>query len=210
MDPWLLELIGYIASVLVAVSLMMSSIVRLRVINLLGSITFAIYGVLIAAYPVAVVNTFIAFINIYYLRGMLVRQEFFRLLPLSSDSEYLHYFLSFYQDEIRRFMPEAGRPQPDSLVVSVLRDTVPAGLLAGRIEGDILHVDIDFVIPAYRDFKVGRFLFEDSADYFRTRGVRQIIALAGNKEHRRYLERMGFAPVQGSDEKYQFTIDDYS
>lgn len=62
------ELIGYAASVLVAVSLMMSSIVKLRVINLVGAILFTVYGLLISAFPVAMMNFFIVLIDLYYLR----------------------------------------------------------------------------------------------------------------------------------------------
>jgi hypothetical protein len=63
------EIIGYIASILVAVSLMMSSILKLRVINLIGAACFTVYGLLIDAYPVAVVNFIIVLIDLYYLYG---------------------------------------------------------------------------------------------------------------------------------------------
>jgi hypothetical protein len=68
--PLLFDVIGYVASVLVAVSLMMSNIVRLRVLNLLGALTFVTYGALIEAWPVAFMNTFIVGINIWYLVQM--------------------------------------------------------------------------------------------------------------------------------------------
>ena len=71
-----LELLGYAASVLVAVSLMMSRIVRLRVINLVGSLAFTAYGVLIGAYPVAAVNGFIVLINLWFLARMLRAKEY--------------------------------------------------------------------------------------------------------------------------------------
>ena len=71
MNPTLAyEIIGYIASALVAVSLMMSSILKLRVINLVGAALFTAYGLLIGAYPVAVMNLFIVLIDLYYLRDM--------------------------------------------------------------------------------------------------------------------------------------------
>jgi hypothetical protein len=71
MNPTLAyEIIGYIASALVAVSLMMSSILKLRVINLVGAALFTVYGLLIGAYPVAVMNLFIVLIDLYYLRDM--------------------------------------------------------------------------------------------------------------------------------------------
>jgi hypothetical protein len=68
--PLLYELTGYAASVLVAASLMMSNIVRLRVLNMLGALTFVVYGALIEAWPVAFMNTFIVGINIWYLVQM--------------------------------------------------------------------------------------------------------------------------------------------
>ena len=62
------ELLGYMASLFVAVSLMMRSLVKLRVINLIGAVLFTAYGLVIDAYPVAAVNGFIVLVNIYYLQ----------------------------------------------------------------------------------------------------------------------------------------------
>lgn len=64
------ELIGYTASFIVLVSLLMSSLWRLRILNLVGALTFTAYGVLIGAAPVAVVNFLIAVIDVYYLLRM--------------------------------------------------------------------------------------------------------------------------------------------
>lgn len=63
----LIEYIGYAASILIGISMFMKNIVKLRFINLIGCILFTIYGFIIKAYPVAVVNLIIAFTNIYYL-----------------------------------------------------------------------------------------------------------------------------------------------
>ena len=51
-----IEWIGYAGSALVAVSLMMSAIVRLRLLNLAGALIFALYGALVGAMPVLLVN----------------------------------------------------------------------------------------------------------------------------------------------------------
>ena len=67
---YVFEMLGYSASVLVAISLMMQSVVKLRTINLVGAILFSIYGVMIGAFPVAFLNGFIAVANIYYLHQM--------------------------------------------------------------------------------------------------------------------------------------------
>lgn len=61
------EWVGYLASVVVAISLMMSNIKKLRWWNLIGAALFVAYGVAIGAYPVALVNFFIVLIDTYYL-----------------------------------------------------------------------------------------------------------------------------------------------
>jgi GNAT superfamily N-acetyltransferase len=195
-EPWIYELVGYVASALVAISLMMSSILRLRIINLMGATTFAVYGFLIAAYPVAAVNLFIVLINLYYLHGMLRTPEFFRLLVETPDSPYLRDFLTFYEEEIQRFLPGFSHsPSSEHLVLFILRDMVPAGLFMGEVDGTTLRAHLDFVIPQYRDFKIGRYLFVEQAEFFRARGITEILSGPGNREHTAYLRKMGFHPV---------------
>ena len=196
-----LEIVGYVASVLVAVSLMMSSILKLRLVNLVGSAAFTVYGVLIHAYPVAAVNLLIVFINLYYLRQMLGAREFFKLLRVRPDSEYLGYFLDFYRDDIQRFSPGfAAAPSEGQLTFFVLRDMVPAGLFIGERGADgSLRVLLDFVIPQYRDFKTGKYLFSRQVDFFRSLGITAIVSEPGSREHSAYLRRMGFTPPDPAD-----------
>ena len=204
-----LEIVGYVASVLVAISLMMSSILRLRLINLVGSAAFVVYGALIGAYPVAVVNLLIVFINLYYLRQMLGSREYFKLLQVRADSEYLRAFLDFHAAEIQRFLPGfAFAPADGQLVFFVLRDMVPAGLFIGQARGDgVLRVVLDFVIPQYRDFKTGRYVFQDQAEFFRGHGITRIVSGAGSPVHNAYLRRMGFVPVNPGDPAGPYRLD---
>lgn len=62
-----IEWVGYLASIMIAISMFMKDVMKLRIINLIGSVLFAIYGFVIGAYPVAIVNTIIVFVNIYYI-----------------------------------------------------------------------------------------------------------------------------------------------
>lgn len=101
-----IELIGYVASVLIAISMMLSSILRLRLINLAGAAAFAVYGLLIGAFPVAILNGLIVIVNAHYLLRMMRAKEYFHLLSLRPDSDYLRYFLGFYGKDIRQAVPE--------------------------------------------------------------------------------------------------------
>lgn len=188
------EIIGYIASILIAISLMMSSILKLRVINLIGALFFTAYGLLISAYPVAVVNFFIVLIDVYYLVQMLSSKEFFELLAVKPGSEYLGSFLSHYTRDIQKFQPGfAFQPDENLLVFFILRNLVPAGLMIGEIRGgDSLHILLDYAIPGYRDLKIGRFLYQQHAQDFRSRGIHKITAPPGTEPQAKYLAQMGF------------------
>ena len=52
----IIEMIGYLGSVLVLISFLMSSVVKLRVINAVGSLVFAGYALIIHSYPTALMN----------------------------------------------------------------------------------------------------------------------------------------------------------
>lgn len=192
------ELVGYLASILIAISLMMRSILRLRLLNLIGAVVFTIYGLLIQAYPVAAVNFFIVLIDLYYLYEIRSAREYFKLLEVAPGSDYLLYFLNFYRDEILRFLPGFEyQPEAYDLRFFVLRDLVPAGLVIGKIEPEAganraLRLALDFVIPGYRDFKSGKYVYQDQADFFRSRGIQRIYSRPGSPEHAAYLKRMGF------------------
>lgn len=62
-----IEWIGYAASVVIALSLLMTDIVKLRVINAIGCLIFVVYGWLVGAYPVVISNGIIFIIDIYQL-----------------------------------------------------------------------------------------------------------------------------------------------
>ena len=189
----MLDLLGYAASILIATSLLMRSIVRLRAINLCGAATFSVYGFLIGSYPVAVLNLLTASINVAQLYRLRRRTELFRILEVRPNAEYLRHFIDFERKEIAAFFPRFRfEPRESTLALVVLRDLVPAGVLLGEIDGDTLHVQLDYVVAQYRDLKVARFLFFDEAQFFLGRGIRTIAGRADNPAHAAYLKRIGF------------------
>jgi hypothetical protein len=187
------ELVGYAGSVLVAISLMMKSLLRLRVINLVGALFFTIYGVLIGAYPVAALNGLIVGIDLYYLLQMWRQKDYFTLLEVSQESGYLRSFIAFYQTEIAEIFPDySHKLEAQHLTFFVLRNMVPAGVLVVQVGGDQARVLLDYVIPGYRDFRIGKFIFEENAAHFIQRGIRRFVSVPGRQRHIQYLERMGF------------------
>ncbi|MGC9403173.1 YgjV family protein [Vibrio genomosp. F10 str. 9ZC157] len=70
MEMNMVEILGYAASIMVAISLTMKDIVRLRVLNFIGCGLFTAYGLMIDSMPVVITNGFIACVNIYFLVKM--------------------------------------------------------------------------------------------------------------------------------------------
>lgn len=65
-----IEIMGYSASIMVAISLTMKDIKKLRVLNFVGCAFFVAYGLMIGALPVVATNAFIAIVNVYYVMKM--------------------------------------------------------------------------------------------------------------------------------------------
>ena len=194
MSSAFIEWFGYGASVVVGVSLLMTSVVRLRWINLAGSLLFTAYGLLISAYPVALLNFSIALINIWHLARIHRRQDRLVVVPTEPDNPVIAEFLRQHREGIRGFFPgfPADADAADVALLS-LRDAQLAGVILGRkTTPGTLVVTLDYVAPEYRDFKVGRHVFIEHPAVLRGLGVNQVAAEAATPAHRDYLERMGF------------------
>ena len=203
------EIIGWTGSALVIVSLIQRSIFKLRLIGVGSAASFLAYGLLIGAYPIAIVNVVVIAVHLYFLRMLTRRQEeVFSVLKVYPESRYLAYFLEFYEDEISRFQPEFSYdPAPNHFTSFLLRDHVPAGLVIARpCHDDSLEIELDFVIPEYRDFRLGEFLYSGNSGLFADLDCTQAWSLPGNSDHVRYLERIGFQLTAGPQGEARYLI----
>ncbi len=186
------ELVGYAASLLVVVSLAMTSVLKLRILSLAGSLTFVGYGFLIGSVPIVLTNVAIVVLNVVFLARASRIETFFRALEVQPDSAFVSEFLRFYRDDIVRFDRGFAGVRPGDSVFWILRDAVPAGILIGQPREGVFDVELDYAIKQYRDLKAGRWLFGPGAGHFTEMGVGRIEAKTGTRKHNRYLRRMGF------------------
>ncbi|MDO9154990.1 MAG: hypothetical protein Q7U47_14995 [Paludibacter sp.] len=196
----LLEWIGYVGSVIVAVSLTMSSIKKLRWYNLVGAAVFAFYGFAIGALPVGLLNLFIVLVDIFYLFKMYSYKESFKSIIVNANDTYLEYFLDFHQSEIKSFFPKFDKSVLENIAENkktfsllLLRNAMVAGILVGIKNNQILYVYLDFVIKEYRDLKPGEFFYKQNISFLKNQGINQIICNTENQYHQKYLQKMGFS-----------------
>lgn len=63
----MLEIYGYICSVVVAISFLTKNMTTLRIMNCIGCVMFGIYGYFKDAPPIIIINAFVTIIHLYYL-----------------------------------------------------------------------------------------------------------------------------------------------
>lgn len=62
-----IEIYGYISMIVVVASCLMNDVMKLRVGNLIGCAMFVLYGVLMNAMPVVIMNLIIIVIHAYHI-----------------------------------------------------------------------------------------------------------------------------------------------
>lgn len=187
--------IGYLASAFLAYSLLVSNALRFRWLNLAGCLLFITYGFLIDAFPVMLANSILFFINLYQLFILLKSKETFELLPFESEGILVQRFVEFYASDIEQFFPGFKFVNEENkLSFVVLRDLVIANVFVATIdEKGEAKVKLNYTVKHYRDYKVGRFIFEREKEFLQSKGIKKIVYEGmQNKQHLRFLKVMGF------------------
>ncbi|QWB99495.1 YgjV family protein [Mycoplasmatota bacterium] len=206
---WWIEAIGYSASVLILISLIMSSTKKLRWINLFGSTTFVIYAILTKTYPVAALNLFTAIANVYYLFKIYNSQSYFNILKIQQNNEYIEYFIEHNKEDMLKIYNHIDVDFKNSEYnFYILRDIMPVGLfVANKYDEDTLKVELDYVIPSFRDFKAGKYIYDKNKNIFLTKGYKKLITFSDNLMHDKYLIKMGFSKIDESDTSRTYLLE---
>lgn len=194
----IVELIGYFGSVLVLISFLMTSVFKLRVINAAGGVISAIYALIIHAYPTALMNICLVIINLYYLIRIQKTERAYHFVEGGSGESLIHYFLDYYQEDIRRYFPgfegsDEALAQYDAAYI-ICHEVEPAGIFLGkrRSDGEV-EVALDYSTPTYRDCSVGKYLYGRLKD----REIQKLIFTGKAGLHESYLQTMGFQKNHG-------------
>ena len=191
----IIEGIGYLGSVLVVVSMLMTSVKKLRIVNTTGSIIFTAYALIIHSYPTAFMNLCLIMINIYQLTKLGRKEQNFKLLRAHTDAGIIPYIFDYYIYDIKEYFPYVraeGLPKCDTAFL-VTYETTPAGMLIGNmIDDQTMDIWLDYATPAFRDSSVGTFLYR----YLPVEGIRKIVFSGKAVGHEDYMLKMGFVKTE--------------
>ena len=186
---FILELIGYTGSFLVIISMLMTSVVKLRVINTIGSVIFCAYAVCIHSYPTAAMQLCLIAINAVSLYKLMNTKKEYSAIELKAEDGYLSYFLKTYSEDIKNFFPDFTGPQKEDKIYLINCGQIAAGLFIAKEEDDGLQVKLDYTTAAYRDTSAAKFFF----NYLKDRGIKKLTARSSIPAHEKYLKKMGFS-----------------
>jgi hypothetical protein len=194
---------GYAASLLLAISLVVTNSLRFRWLNTFGCIFFIIYGILLHAFPVLLTNTILFVINFIYLIKIYRQNESFDLVEFKSEEQLFQKFVSFYNTDIEAYFPGFTPEQTEgNLNFMVLRDLVIANIFSAKINADgTAEVVINFTSKKYRDFKNGTYIFEKEKGFLISKGIQRLVyKTVFNKSHEHFLKVSGFVKEKVGDQ----------
>lgn len=187
------EIIGYIGSALVLLSFLMSSVLKLRIINSAGSLASLIYGMLVHTYPTVIMNGALLIINIVFIIKMFRSNDerIYHVHTSGLDDNLLKYFLDAHREDIHTYFPTFAFPSETYNYVDMVcyKDTV-IGVVIGTMQPDkTLDIYLDYTGPEYRDFSAGKQVYRK----YRELGLSKITFKGSPEKSIAYLTKMGFA-----------------
>ncbi|MBI4940758.1 MAG: hypothetical protein HY830_08425 [Actinobacteria bacterium] len=202
------DLLGWAGSALLVYSLLQARVLRFRLLNLAASLVLVVFNAVIAVWPMVAMNVVIAVINVWHTARLLRTRHddlHYEVVPITADEPYLRYVVDRHRADIERFNPDldlAGHltaPGAGALAFLVLADGETVGVVLAHGTGTPgeAQVDLDYVLPRFRDFTPGEFVYRAGGPFSRS-GVDRVLAPPRMLGAERYLRDVGFRPDGGA------------
>lgn len=202
MSSTALEILGWAGSVVLVVSLLQARVVRLRQLNLVASIVLVAYNAMVGVWPMVAVNVAIAVVNVVHLVRLVRTRhdpDTYAAVEVDADGELVAHLLRRHHDDVEAFNPgfRWDGSGPDAIAFVVMRQDETVGLvLVTDRGGGTAEVALDYVVPRFRDFTPGEFVYRRSG-VFTDRGFHTVLAPPRMRDLDGHLARVGFTDRDG-------------
>ena len=149
---FILEMIGYTGSLLVIVSMLMTSVVKLRVINTIGGVIFCGYALCIHSYPTAAMQVCLIVINLINLYKLNNTKKEYTAVDVKADDGFLTHFLFANSEDIKKYFPDFAQPAETDKIFLITCGEVPAG----RTSSDNMPIGMQFAGAMFSEKKILR------------------------------------------------------
>lgn len=200
----ILEIIGWIGSLLIVWSLMQARVLRFRWMNFIGAFIATAYNGIIGIWPFAFMNAAITVIDAYWLLKLYREQhddQIFSVIPMDPDDAYLQHVLAVHAEDIAKHQPtfaahdSTGGDRETAgtrATFLVTRGDEAVGVVAVRDQGEgVGLVELDWVKERFRDFAPGEFVYR-SSHALSDAGFTRLEIKTHAALDETYLQRVGF------------------
>ena len=195
-----LEVIGWLGSALVVLSLTVAGVWRFRILNLVGAVIATAYNAALGIWPFVAMNAAISVIDVYWL-VRLHRERHdaaaYDVIEVGPDDASLAHTLRTHAADIARFYPRftmGGGEGRHAFLVLRRDETVGAVVVRDRGDG-VAVIELDYVTPRFRDFTPGEFVYRRSGVFSR-HGFRRLVVPSDVVGDRDYYARVGFTRAE--------------
>jgi hypothetical protein len=202
-----LDYLGWAGSAVLVWSLSQARLLRLRVLNLTGSVVLIVYNAALSVWPMVGLNVAMTVINAYHLYKIWTTRHdetTYTVVQVGTDDTFLAHVLRVHWADLARFNPSFRFDDvPDRTAFLTMRGDEVVGVLFLRPAGDgVAQIELDYVTKRFRDVSPGEFVFRSSGlltshGYHRVRTPPGMLAP--------YYSRLGF---QRHGDHYELELPD--
>ena len=131
----------------------------------------------------------------------------FEYLPINSNDPKFELFFTSNQEDIEAFFPDFDSEELSFSEIHILEiESKLAGIFIYQVKGESVHIELDYVIPDFRNQGIGQAFIPEMLDQFKTSGFRIVYACTANDDHKRYLASLGFTNSKNQSELFEFPL----
>ncbi|MCL2316421.1 MAG: hypothetical protein FWC46_04950 [Actinomycetia bacterium] len=197
-----LEAFGWLGSAVLVFSVLQSRFLRFRVVNGVASAMLVAYNGLLGVWPAVAMNCVLVVIDVYFivtLVGAKRASKAFAFAIEPATGEAVGWFLARHGSDVAAFHPglAARLGEAGTQAALIFHEDAAIGVAVFRRDGDgAAELLADYVIPSYRDYAPGVFVYS-AAGPLAQAGVSRAWMDAPGPGVTGYLTRLGFREAKG-------------
>lgn len=130
-----------------------------------------------------------------------------QIIETPYDAEECQTFLNAHYDELGEIFPDFSVDDAVFCTVNLLKMKEEIiGVLIYLGKGEQLHIEMDYLIPSFRNQGIGKNMFAQKKQDFKAQGYKSIMALTDNQVHKDYLLAIGFKSSSKNSIQYEFEL----
>lgn len=194
-ELFIFNCIGYVGSLLVIISMMMTSMIKLRFINSTGCVFSIIYSILTLSIPVLILNGALFIINVIQIIRHYIIKRNYEVIHADVDGFTLRHFTHKYEGIIQKENPSFfdNFKKANFARVVFSDDEVVAMIVGKSSKGKELDIYLDFIDKNAKNLK----LFTTIIGELKNEGYKKIAFAHKCPQYNKYYEKIGAKMEKG-------------